>query len=89
MNNVESLIDAYISHLKNIRHNNSDEMRNMLVELESSLSYKLTKWKLKSDTIALILKKMNNTSNEKLLKVIKLLYENHWSEFKKFLKVLK
>ena len=86
MNNVESLIDAYISDLKNIRHNNSDEMRNMLVELESSFSYKLTKWKLKSDTIALILKKMNNTSNEKLLKVIKLLYENHWSEFKKVLK---
>ena len=86
MERVENLIMDYDSKFKEIQALSNDNKREMIVELEQEIINKLSKWKLKADTISMLLIKTASFRSEFLLKTLKLLYETHESELIKVIK---
>lgn len=84
--NVEETISAYFNKLKEIKAEKSDDSRHRLVDLENETINKIKKWKLKADTISILLKSSYSLGDDMTLKTIKMLYECHEEEFKKVFK---
>jgi len=85
--NVESVMNEYLTKLHEIKKLSSDESRNMHIELVNITINKLKKWRLKAETISILMKKMTNTNDRLLLSTIKMLYECHKEEFEKCYKI--
>lgn len=83
---VKNLISNYHTEVKRIQSSNEDTKREQLLNLEKETLYKFQKWKLKADTISLILKNTYLFDDEFLLKTLKLLYECHYEELTKVIK---
>jgi len=83
MKKVEELILDYSNEYKTIQIKHSENKRSKLNELENQVTNKLKSWKLKADTISMILKNTYVLNDELLLKTLKLLHECHSSELLK------
>lgn len=81
--NVENVIKTYFNKVGEIRLENSDDIRYKLIELENETVNKIKKWKLKSDTISILLKSPHFLGDDMLIKTLKMLYECHVDEFEK------
>lgn len=86
LNNVNELMRNYNNKIKLIKSVDTEESDVLLHDLEKETLNKLKSWKLKADTISLLIKKLEETESELLIKTLKLLNESHYDEFEKVFK---
>jgi len=84
--NVRNLLDDYDKNVKAIKSENADTMRDKLMDLEIEVGNKIKGWKIKADTMAVILSEANEWNDGVLLKLLRFLYNYHQEELLKVFK---
>jgi len=85
IDNVNELVSYYDTEMKKIKREKAEDEREKILELEAEVEDKIKKWKLKAETMSVILKE--GVFKEKFsLRMIKVLHSYHKEEFLKVFK---
>lgn len=83
LENIKFLLEEYTNELGLIKKENSEYAREKIVNLENDVGNKIKGWKIKAETISVLLEGNHSIDNKALLKTIKFLYIYHQEELLK------